>query len=98
MNQIYKFRYIIIANYNENEVVFASLEPTCGTPYWSNTIYNTDIKKFETTEDAFIFLKKYKEFLMKDPSIKNVCVMDREPVYTSSVTNEWLEIPEKRTT
>lgn len=90
MSQIYKLRYIIIANKNINEVMFASLEPTCGTPYWSNTMYNTDIKKFETTEDAFIFLKKYKEFLMKDPSIKNVYIMDREPVYTSSITNEQL--------
>lgn len=90
MSQIYKFRYIIIANVNENEVVFASLEPTCGIPYWSNTIYNTDIKKFETKEDAFIFLKKHKDFLMKDPSIKNICVMDRESVYTSSITKEQL--------
>lgn len=90
MSQIYKFRYIITANEDENKAVFASLEPTCGIPYWSNTIYNTDIKKFETTEDALIFLKKYKEFLMKDSSIKNVCIIDREPVYTSSITNEQL--------
>lgn len=89
MSQIYKFRYIIIANVNENEVVFASLEPTCGIPYWSTTIYNTDVKKFETTEDALAFLKEYKKSLMK-PSIKNVYIMDREPVYTSSVTDEQL--------
>lgn len=91
MNLIYKLRYIITANDNENEVVFASLEPTCGIPYWSNTIYDTDIKKFEEKEDALTFLKKYKEFLMKDPSIKNVCIMDREPMYAIRITKEWLE-------
>ena len=60
-------------------------------------MYSSDIRKFETIEDARIFLKKYKEFLMKDPSIKNVCIMDIEPVYASSVTDEQLEMPERRT-
>lgn len=92
MNQIYKLRYIITANGNENEVMFASLEPTCGIPYWSNTIYNTDIKKFEEKEDALTFLKKYKKSLMKNPSIKNVCIMDTEPMYACRITNEWLEM------
>lgn len=97
MSQIYKSRYIITANEDENKAVFASLELTCGIPYWSSTMYSSDIRKFETIEDARIFLKKYKEFLMKDPSIKNVCIMDIEPVYASSVTNEQLEMPERRT-
>lgn len=90
MSQIYKLRYIIIANENINEVVFASLESTCGIPYWSTTMYDTDVKKFETIEDAFAFLKKYKKSLMENPHIKNVCVMDLEPVYVCNVTNEQL--------
>ena len=72
------------AEYN-NETVFAALEPTCGVPYWASVFPFVEVKKFETTDDAFDFLKKYGDRLVKNPSIENIRVMDREPRVVSGI-------------
>lgn len=87
MDEIYTFRYILCA-LNSGKTKFASLEPTCGTPYWSTTINNPEVKKFKTTDDAFNFFKKYSEYLLRGSSVEDIFVIDREPTVVFNLSND----------